>query len=140
VNAQMARALSSLEPPARLTPTEPLLFPPSLIKSTTPTLTPLTMPAIPNYRKNRVVPITHSPTHHLRSSSFPTITTFMSLAASRPLAIQASVTAPENRTPTPTPQSRQEQSPGDPMVIDSSDNEATSPPVEHPQSVGPLLV
>ena len=83
------------------------------------------MPAIPNDRESRVVPVNHS-----RSSSFPSITTFTSLAAPRPLAIQASVTAPEERTP--TPQSRQEQAPGDPMVIDSPDNGATP--------VGPSLV
>ena len=125
VNAQTARALSPLEPPARPTPTEPLLFPPSLIKSTTPVSTPLAMPAIPNYRENRVVPVTHPPTtHHSRSSSFPSITTFTSLAASGPLAIQASVTAPKERTP--TLQNRQEQSPRDLMVIDSPNNPATS--------------
>ena len=91
------------------------------------------MPAISNYHENRVVPVVHPPTsaHHLRSSSLPTITTFTSLAASRPLAIQASVTASKDRTPTPQT-SRQEQPPGDPMVIDSLDNRATP--------VGPLLV
>jgi len=135
VNGQTARALFPFEPP---------LFPPSTTTSfpaifripdrqqttsllTTPTSTPIAMPAIPNYRENRVVPVTHpptQPTHHSRSSSLPTITTSASLIASRPLAIQASVTAPEERTP--TPQSRQEQSPGDPMVIDSPDNAATS--------------
>jgi len=137
VNAQTVRALSPLEPPARPTPTEPLLFPPSTTsfpaifrdpvrqqtsQQTIPTSTPLAMPAIPNYRENRVVPVTQPPTtHHSRSSSFPSITTFTSLAASRALAIQASVTTPER---IPTPQSRQEQSTGDSMVIDSSDNGA----------------
>jgi len=48
----------------------------------------------------------------------------MLLAALRLLTIQASVTAPEERTP--TPQNRQEQSSRDLMVIDSPDNVATS--------------
>jgi len=62
--------------------------------------------------------------NHSRSFSFPTIITFISLAALRPLIIQASVTAPKERTP--TLQNRQEQSPRDLMVIDSPNNPATS--------------
>ena len=126
MNAQTTRALS-------LTASFPAIFKQTSQQTTLVRSTLLAMPAIPNYCENRVVSIAHPSTsaHHSRSSSLSTITTFTSLAASRPLAIQASVTALEDRTPTPQT-SRQEQSPGDPMVIDSPDNGATP--------VGPLLV
>jgi len=78
VNAQKARVLSPFEPPVHPTSMEPLLFPPSttsfpaifrdpvcpqmsqhtFIKSTelmTIISTPLTMPAISNYRENHVI-------------------------------------------------------------------------------------
>jgi len=64
------------------------------------------------------------------------ITTFISLAAWRPIVIQALVTiqasmiAPEDRTLTSTLQSRQEQSLGDPIVIYFSDNQQVFKPGE----------